>query len=295
MIKRILALGLLSLTLFSGACAERIDPGYVGIKVNFYGDDKGVANAVAVTGMNWYNPITTSIYSYPSFMQTAVWTKNAEEGSPTNEETTFNDKDGLSIAVDLSLSYELIPDKIPAFYIKFRTEDLSTFTHGFMRNVARDAFNEVGVRYTAEEIYGVKKEEFLTKVRDRVNTEINKYGVNIGQFGVIGGMRLPQNVVSALNAKIEATQKAQQAENELRMTQAEAQKSIAQAEGERQSKVIKAQGEAEANRLLTASLSQQLLEWRQIEVQEKTLWRWDGKLPSTVVNGNTPMIMPGVK
>jgi len=48
---------------------------------------------------------------------------------------------------DISLSYQLTAEKVPAFYVKFRSDDLKAFTYGFLHNVARDAFNEIGQRF----------------------------------------------------------------------------------------------------------------------------------------------------
>jgi hypothetical protein len=48
---------------------ERIDAGHVGVKVNLYGDNKGVSDVVEVTGMVFYNPITHNIYEFPTFIQ----------------------------------------------------------------------------------------------------------------------------------------------------------------------------------------------------------------------------------
>jgi prohibitin 2 len=78
-----------------------------------------------------------------------------------------------------------------------------------------------------------------------------------------------------LNAKIEATQNAIKAENVLRQTEAEAQQQI-----------TRAKGAAEANRLLTSSISQQLIEWRRLEINEKALGKWNGAVP-TVFSGAT--------
>ena len=54
-------LGFILLVILFNSC-ERIDAGHVGVKVTQYGDNKGVDDVVAVTGMVFYNPITTSIY-----------------------------------------------------------------------------------------------------------------------------------------------------------------------------------------------------------------------------------------
>ena len=60
--------GFFTLTFLFFSC-ERIDAGHVGVKVNQYGDNKGVDDVVAVTGMVFYNPFTTAIYEFPTFIQ----------------------------------------------------------------------------------------------------------------------------------------------------------------------------------------------------------------------------------
>ncbi len=272
-------LGLVLGAVFVTTCCTRINPGHVGIQVNLYGQDRGVSSYPQVTGFVFYNPITTTIKEYPTFVQTAVWTHDPHEGSPANEEISFNSKEGLVIYGDISLSYQLESDKVPAFYVKFRSDDLNHFTHGFLRNIARDSFNEVASTYTVDELYGVKKEEFLHAVRDRINKEISTFGVRIEQFGFIGAPRLPDAVVAALNGKIKATQDAIRAENELRQAEAEAQKRIAAAEGE-----------AKSNEILTRSLSPSLLEWRRLELQQLSISKWNGVLPQYTGGGAVPFL-----
>jgi len=262
------AAALVLVILFSIVGYTVIGPGEVGIKVNYFGHERGVEDFPLVTGVVFYNRITTKVFHYPVYVQTAVWTQSMHEGRALNEEITFNSKEGLIIAGDISLSYQLDSKMVPHFYVKFRSDDLASFTHGFLRNVARDHFNEVGSQYAVDDIYGPKKEEFLKLIRDRINKEVGVFGVHIEQFGFIGAPRLPQGVVEALNAKIRATQDAIRAENELRQAQAEAKKRIATAEGE-----------ARSNEILTKSLSDVLLKWRTLEITQKAIDKWDGKRP----------------
>lgn len=284
--------GIIMVLMLATACT-RIAPGHVGIKVNMYGSDKGVDSYPAVTGMQFYMPLTTSIFEYPVYVQTTQWTKDSGDDD-LSEEVVFNDKDGLAIGTDISLSWQLNGALAPAFYVKFRSDDLAQFTHGFMRNVARDSFNEVAVKYSAEDIYGAKKEEFLQKVRDRVNAEVKHFGVEIQQLGVVGAMRLPPQVVEALNNKIKATQIAQQKENELRATQAEMAKRVAEAEGEAKATIAAAEGTSRANGIITASLNERLVEWRKLDIQQMQIQRWNGQMPSTVVSSGANMLL-GVK
>ncbi len=269
-----MAVVILAFTLVGCGCS-RIDPGYVGVKVNLYGSDKGVSDMPLVTGMVWYNPITTKVFEYPTFVQTAIWTSSKHEGRPIDESLTFNSKEGLVINCDVSLSFQIEGTKVPAFYVKFRSDDLNIFTHGFLRNVARDAFNEVGAKMAIEDIYGEKKENLIREVKERINKETSPYGVTLQQFGFIGAPRLPKQVVDALNAKIEATQTAIKVENEVRQAKAEAQKAIA-----------KAEGEAKANQILTQSITPQLIQWRQLQITQDAVARWDGKRPTVEGSGS---------
>ena len=257
---------LISFSILS-ACT-RIGPGHAGIKINYAGTYKGVEDIPLRTGWVWINPLSQEVFEYPTFVQTAVWTHNKEEGSSTNEEISFNTKEGLIVTGDISLSYSLVREKVPAFYIKFRSDDLNLFTHGYLRNVARDQFNEVAGKYSVEEIYGPKKEQFLNEVIGRLNSRLDTIGVSLEQFGFIGAPRPPKIVIDAINAKITATQQAMQSENELRKTEAEANKVVA-----------KARGEAESNRILSQSINQQLIAWRQLQITEQAIAKWNGQRP----------------
>jgi regulator of protease activity HflC (stomatin/prohibitin superfamily) len=262
--------------LLSTVGCTRIGPGYVGIKVSNAGDSKGVQDYALTTGWVFYMPTATTVFEYPTFMQNAKW-----EGP---EAIQFNSQEGMLVSVGMSIGYQLLAPKVPAFYVKFRNDNLEDFTHGYLRNIARDAFNEIAPNYHVDELYGPKKEEFLAKVKERINTKVQDLGVIVDQFGVLGAMQLPANVVAALNAKITATQDALRIENELRSAEAEAKKKIANAEGE-----------ARSNAILTSSLNDKLLEWKRMELQYHTIMRWNGTLPQ-VTGGQMPLLqLPAIK
>jgi len=261
----------LALTMLTTGCT-RIEPGHVGIKIELAGDQKGVQDIPTTTGWTFYFPPTQSVYEYPTYTQTAVWARNAEEGSPTNEEIAYNSIEGMTITSDISLSYSLVPEKVPAFYVKFRSDDLKAFTHGFLRNIARDAFNEQASKMKIDDIYGAGKSELLAKVREQANREVEHFGVKIEQFGFVGEQRLPAEIVSALNAKIAATQQAIQTENLVRQAKAQA-----------EINVTDARGRAEANRLLAGSISPQLVQWEQIQLMKQ---KWDGSLPNVMAGSS---------
>jgi regulator of protease activity HflC (stomatin/prohibitin superfamily) len=268
----------------------RIDAGYVGVEINLAGTQRGAADIPMRTGWVFYSPLRTQIIEFPTFVQTVKWTRDTQEGHPINEEMGFNSKEGMQIYSDVSLSYAIEPAKVPEFYVKYRLNELDQFTHGILRDIVRNSLNEVASTYNVEDIYGLKKAEFLQKVEDLIQSKVAPVGVGIQQFGFIGAPRVPDVIAQAITGKARAVQDAERARNELAMTQAEAAKKIAEAEGDAQSQINRAKGEAESNRIRQSSLTPQLLELRRLEIQHAMIDKWNGQLP-TVQSGQGGTMM----
>jgi regulator of protease activity HflC (stomatin/prohibitin superfamily) len=293
-LRKLASLGLLSAAIFATGCATRIGPGNVGIKVDLAGSQRGVEDLPIRTGWVFYNPAGSKVVEYPTYVQTAKWTHDLNEGRAINEEISFNTLQGLTVYGDISLSYHLDPARVPAFYVKFRSDDIDQFTHGFLRNVARDSMNRVAANYTVEEIMGEKKPEMEKRSRDELQSEVKDIGVVIEQFGFIGSPRPPESVVAAINAAQQAKYIAQQKQNELLQSQADAAKQVAAAEGQAKAQIAIAQGEAESNRVRAASISPQIIEWQKLAVTDRWITRWNGSMPQVQAGGNIPGLLLNV-
>jgi regulator of protease activity HflC (stomatin/prohibitin superfamily) len=247
-----------------------VQPGYTGIKVNRL-VDRGISHEDTVTGFVFYNPVQTQLIVYPTFVQRVVWTHNLQEGNPVNEELTFNTKDSVPVNLDVAVSYGLDANKVPTFYTKFRADRIETFTHGFLRDMARNVVVAIGSEYTFDDVNGAKKEEFLDRIAKELNNRVSTYGVGIQQFGLVGSLRPPQTLLDAVSAKTKAIQDAIRTENEVRSAQAEAKKRVAIAEGE-----------AAANRALVSSLDPKLMDWERLKLQREAIQKWNGITPSVM-------------
>jgi regulator of protease activity HflC (stomatin/prohibitin superfamily) len=267
---------------FSTVSCTRIDAGHVGIKVNLYGDTKGVQDITEVSGMVWYSPLTTAIYEFPTFVQHKVWTADVQEDSPTNEEFTVTTRDGLSLSFDVGLDYQVIPSKVSDIFRTYR-KDLPRITNEFIRTMVRNAYNNVASAYSAEDMVS-KRAEYEIQVRKQLDASMKQSGFEIAQIGIIGKIRMPATLEEAVNSKIKAVQDAIRAENEKQRIIAEAQKNIEQARGEAEATRIRSEAEANANRLLTSTLSPMLIQKLYVE-------KWDGKLP---VYGQVPQLFKNI-
>jgi regulator of protease activity HflC (stomatin/prohibitin superfamily) len=287
-----LAVFVLACVIGSASCT-RVDPGHVGIRVKLAGSQRGVQNAPTVTGWVVYNPLTELVVEFPTSVQNIVWTKDVNEGSPADESITFASSEGVSINADIGLAFHIDPEHAPKLYARFRQRDLSILAHGFIRNVVREAVNETAAVMPVQEIYGSGKTRLLNDSLHKVIDRLSSDGFVIDQLTFNSALRLPDNVVAAINRAMEATQNSIQAENRVRQIRAEADQAIAAARGaaeaarqraggEADALLIRARAEAQANEIIRLSMTPAVIQYRALE-------RWDGQLP-VVNSGQLPML-----
>ncbi|MDX1903766.1 MAG: prohibitin family protein [Thermonemataceae bacterium] len=267
---------ILLIVALSSSC-KRIDAGHVGLVVKLYGTEKGVQDVTEVTGLVWYNPFSTEIYEFPTFIQNVVFTKDNHEGSPQNEEFRVTTKDGLVVTFDVSMNYRVAPNQAASIFKKYR-KPLEILNRTIMRNYMRDAYNKISGKYTAEQLYE-SKVVFQAESDKEIKDVLLKEGFIVEQVVLLNELRLPQGVVDNINAKINARQIALKKEQEVAQEKAEAQKEIEKAKGFAESMRIKAEAEAEYNKKLAESLSPNLIEYEKIK-------KWNGQTPTYVGGGN---------
>jgi regulator of protease activity HflC (stomatin/prohibitin superfamily) len=278
---RILILMILIAVVMGTTACSKVPAGNVGIKVYLLGGNKGVDTEELGVGRHWIG-INEDLYIFPTFTQNYVWTKDPKEGSKNDESLTFQTIEGMSVNADVGISYHIDPVKVSLIFQKYR-KGIDEITDIFLRNMVRDAFVQVASTRAVEDIYGAKKAEIVSQVESMVKNQVRGIGIEIERIYLIGNMRLPDQVVKALNEKIQATQRAQQRENEIREADAEAQKKIAQAKGIAESIKLQAEAQAEANIKLAKSITPELVQYKAIE-------KWDGILPKLTGSNAIPMI-----
>jgi regulator of protease activity HflC (stomatin/prohibitin superfamily) len=268
-------LGIL-ISIFFFATCERIDAGHVGVKVNLYGDNKGVDAVTEVSGNVWYNPFTENIYEFPTFIQHKEYTG----------ENSFivNSKDGSEFHVSPIINYSVKREKVPQIFSKYR-RSLGQIEEGFLKTAVFDAFRLATNKYTADELIG-NRQSYEVEVRRILETQLSNEGFVVNQF--TSNLIYPETFKNAINAKNNSVQLALKAENDVKTAEAEAKIKVAQAEGDAQSMLTRAKAEAEANRLKQQTLTPMLIQQQWIEA-----WRAGGsKVPSYISgSGSDKFIM----
>ena len=272
----------------------RIEPGYVGIKVNQAGSNKGVEDYPMQTGWVWYFPPTTRVYEYPTFQQNVIWCASAHEGKSQDESISFNCKGGAAITADVSMSGKFVAAKVPHIFVKFRS-DPDVIVHGYLRNEVRDALGRIGATYDPMEVIGDKRGEFLDKIKAEVKLRVGDWW-EVDYITFANKLKVDEKIESAINAIIAQKQQTMASELKVKQTVAEAEQTVAKAEGEARSKkavaegeaqaiTVKAKAQADANKLIAESLAANPL-----VLQSIALEKWDGKLPYVNGGGALPFI-----
>lgn len=246
----------------------RVDSSEVGIRFNKLSlTEQGKLDASPVTGYVFYNPITTAVHTYPTFVQRVDY-----------EPFTVNTKDAAIFTMDPTMAYYLNRDKAAEVFFKYR-KSLEEIQEGYMRTVIYDAYRVTANSYTSDELMA-NRANFEQEVRIMLDSTLTQEGFTVTEF--TSQITPPESLRKMIDAKNAAVQAALKAENEVKQAEANAKIAVAKAQGEAKAMKIKADAEAYYNRTISASLSPMV-------IQEDWIEKWDGKLPQ-VSGGNTPLI-----
>lgn len=258
---------------FLAACQKQVPAGHVGVKVYLTGTSKGIDHEALGVG-RYFIGYNEQLFLFPTFQQNYVWSASEKEGAEHDESIEFGAMGGVDVHANVGVAFHINPDKVADVFQKYR-EGVDEIRNIPLRNAVRDSFQVHGGKYNVEALY-TEKGALVAQVQKDVKAQFDPMGIVVDSISLVGNFKLPDAVTQALNAKIGATQKAQQRENEVAEAKAQAEKDIAQATGL-----------ARANELKAKSITQPLIEWEKIQ-------KWDGHMPQYIGGGNPMIQLKGV-
>lgn len=276
------AASLVVLLLASCMSMVYINPGNVGVVIHKAGG--GVDTKPLSAGFHTRNPLLTQIEEYPVSMQTLLLTKKEDEGRQEDDEINVNSKEGQPLAIDVSLSFDLDPALTPKLYTEFR-QDIGTIEHSYVKQTVRQALQETfGSEFVAD-VLGPKKAEVATRTQALITQRLAPFGIRARQF-TINELRAPKSVLDAINTKNIMQQEALTAQNKLQKQQFQAQGDSIEAAGRAKAILAEAEAKAKAAKLLAESNSPQYMQILTLENQRDAIAKWNGVLPSMMLNNN---------
>jgi regulator of protease activity HflC (stomatin/prohibitin superfamily) len=265
-----------------------VPAGHVGIKLHRLGGE-GVDIEELTPGVHRIR-LNEDLYLFPTFTQNVTWTKEPARRRDPDESITFQTAQGLAVNADVGISYTVDRSKVTTLFQKYRM-GIEEITDIYLRNMVRDALVIEASKRQIETVYGSGKVDLLEAVEKRIRDQMEPLGINLERLYWAGELRLPPTMTTAIDARIEATQFAQQRAHEVAAAKAEADKAIEEARGVAESTLLKAKAEAEAIRIKGYALREnpRLVELSAIE-------KWNGNMPQFVGTGAMPFVsVPQVK
>lgn len=245
---------------------ERIPNGYVGVVYSMNG---GVQDEILTQGWHLVAP-TKKVKEFTIANEQLVLSKDKRDGSEKNESFKVSTSDDASIAISFQMSYRFIQEDVVQTYKNFRGLDGSDIVEGRIKTVLKSKVSEITTNYSMMNIYSGNRSEINNKLTDYLNKEFSKkYGIEVLDASIID-VHPDKDLKKAIDNRVKALQKKQQAKAEQDTARVEA-----------ETKIIKAEAEAKANKIISDSLSEKNLNQQWIE-------KWDGKLPQ--VSGSSKMM-----
>jgi len=182
-----------------------------------------------------------------------VFVYNVRQQNKFIQDMEVLSSNGLEIKLDVSILY--LP-KISELGLMHKTKGKNYLDVVIIPEVRSAARSVVG-RYTPEQLYSSKRDVIQKEIFDEVHKKAGAQHVQINDI-LVRDVTLPPTIKEAIERKLKQEQESLEYEFRLVTAQKEAEKQI-----------IEAKGKADANRILSASLTDKILQDKGIEATLK--------------------------
>ena len=198
-------------------------------------------------------------------------------GLQRNSAISVLDRRGLTVNIDLAVQYRIKASSAPSTIEKWGGAWEEKIINSKVREVVRDVVGQ----YTAEQLPEMRNEiasAIQTKVRDKVDALPNKPVIltSVELRNIVLPPKIKEKIEQVQAAKQDVTiaeqekEKAKQyAQRAVEVARGEAERNRIEAQGQADKIRIEAEEQAKANKLISSSLTAELLQLKQISIQGK--------------------------
>ena len=141
-----------------------------------------------------------------------------------------------------------------------------------VKPVLKSKISEVTTDYSMMDIYSGNRSKLNAELTEYLNKEFSKkYGIEVLDASIID-VHPDSKLKTAIDNRVTALQEKQQAEAEQQKIKVQAETKKIKAEADAQIKITEAQAEAESNRVISESLSQNLIDFTTAKARLKHGW-----------------------
>jgi regulator of protease activity HflC (stomatin/prohibitin superfamily) len=216
------------------------------------------------------NVLAPGVHFRIPFVQTVIQVNT--QVTKSEADTSASSKDLQPVSTHVAVNYSV--NKEAVYHLMNNIG--GAYDSVIIAPAIQEIVKEVTAKYPAEDLIA-KRDVVANEVSDLLTKRLAKYDLIVNDINIVN-FKFSDAFNQSIEAKQVAQQQALKAENDLKRVEIEAKQKVAQA-----------QAEAESLKLKKQEITPDLVQLKQIEVQEKALEKWDGRLPS-VTGGATPFI-----
>lgn len=254
--------------LFTVKSCKLIGTGKVGVQYSYKG---GVKDETLDPGLNFINPFL-KVKEFTIGNEQLILTKDKRDGSKKNEAFKVATADDASISVSFQMSYRYNPEKVVDTYKKFKGMDGEDIVEQRVKTVLKSKISEVTTNYTIMDIYSGNRSEINNAITEYLNKDFgDSYGIEVLDASIID-VHPDKKLKEAIDNRVTALQQKQQAEAEQEKIKVEAETKLIEAENEASIKVKEAEAEAESNKIISESITEELIKMTEVEARKEHGW-----------------------
>jgi regulator of protease activity HflC (stomatin/prohibitin superfamily) len=250
-------------------CTERVHTGYVGVIYSA----KGVEQQTISQGWHFMSPLK-HVSEFPITQQRVVFS-NAPSDYGAKEHADWHidaPANGGTIAINLTVNYNFLPEHVVELYTKFGGMDGESLMESKIQNDIIAYVKEVTPQFSVMQIYSEDRAGVNTAITDYLNEKLTaEYGINVSSALIVDAQP-DDTLMQKIRAKEQAKQDAEIAELNKQTALAQAETDKVKAQTEADVKMIEAQAEADANKVLSESITPELIQMKEAEARLKHGW-----------------------
>ena len=250
-------------------CTERVHTGYVGVVYSA----KGVEQQTISQGWHFMSPLK-HVSEFPITQQRVVFS-NAPSDYGAKEHADWHidaPANGGTIAINLTVNYNFLPEHVVELYTKFGGMDGESLMESKIQNDIIAYVKEVTPQFSVMQIYSDERAGVNTAITDYLNEKLTaEYGINVSSALIVDAQP-DDTLMQKIRAKEQAKQDAEIAELNKQTALAQAETDKVKAQTEADVKMIEAQAEADANKVLSESITPELIQMKEAEARLKHGW-----------------------
>lgn len=255
---------------YTAMSMTRVGQGEVGV---VYSMKEGVQEETLGPGWHFVGPFV-KVKDYPVAQQQLVLSNNTEDYNEKKHADWHVDApaDGGMVKMNLTVNYNFIPDRVTKLYEKFNGMDGEAIVESMVQNSIIAYIKEVTPQFSVMDIYSTRRAEVGKAITEYLNAKLTEeYGINVSSALIID-VQLDDALKEKVQAKEQAKQDAEKAELDKQTAIAQAETDKVKAEAAAAVAIETARGEAEANRLLSESITPELIQMKEAEARLKHGW-----------------------